>query len=217
MALKVLQPPNKKEDTKMKTTVRSLRLALPILITLVLTLVVGVGLRAAFSGEDPTEFIGFGEGKAVPSITVNEVKGGTYEQKSVGDKSLGAIGDTVGNRFTFSFGATKDAKGKVQGQMFLRDHDLNLTVSSEMVKMEPHPKRRDVVGVKARGLNYIARIIGPKGSAVVNGKPQPGWDFRAWVFDGDKDTVCITLRDLDRKKNVYNWVAHLSSGDVRTK
>jgi len=139
---------------------------------------VGVGLRAAFSGEDPTEFIGFGEGKAVPSITVNEVKGGTYEQKSVGDKSLGAIGDTVGNRFTFSFGATKDAKGKVQGQMFLRDHDLNLTVSSEIVKMEPHPKRRDVVGVKARGLNYIARIIGPKGSAVVNGKPQPGWHFR---------------------------------------
>ena len=201
----------------MKTTMRSAGLGLAILVAFALPLALVVGLNTAFSGEGPKEIIGFGEGKAVPSITVNEVKGGTYEQKSFGKKSLGAIGDTVGNRFSFAFGATKGAKGKVEGQMFLRDHDLNLTVSTEIVKMHPHPKRRDVVGVKARGLNYIARIIGPKGSAVVNGKPQPGWDFRAWVFDGDKDTVCITLRDLDRKKNVYNWVAHLSSGDVRTK
>ncbi len=199
----------------MKTIMRSAGVALPILVALAFTL--GFGLSTAFSGEGPKEFIGFGEGKAVASITLNEVKGGTYEQKSVGNKSLGAIGDTVGNRFTFSFGATKDANGKVVGQMFLRDHDLNLTVTSNMVKMEPHPKHRDVVGVKARGLNYIARIIGPKGSAIVNGKPQPGWDFRTWVFDGDKDAVCITVRDLDRKKSVYNWVGYLSSGDVRTK
>ena len=199
----------------MKTTMRSAGLGLAILVAFGLTLALVVGLSTAFSGEGPTEFIGFGEGKAVPSITVNEVKGGTYEQKSFGDKSLGAIGDTVGNRFTFSFGATKDAKGKVQGQMFLRDHDLNLTVSSEMVKMEPHPKRRDVVGVKARGLNYIARIRGPKGSAVVNGKPQPGWEFRAWMFDGDKDVVCITLKDPDGK-TAYNWVGYLSTGDVKT-
>jgi len=37
----------------MKTTVRSLRLALPILITLVLTLALVVGLTTAFSGEGP--------------------------------------------------------------------------------------------------------------------------------------------------------------------
>ncbi len=191
----------------MKTNMRSEGLTLPILVALAFTL--GIGLSTAFSAEGPKEFIGFGEGKAVPSITLNEIKGGTYEQKSAGG--------TVGNRFTFSFGATKDANGKVTGQLFLRDHDLNMTVSSNMVKMEPHPKHRDVVGVKARGLNYIARIIGPKGSAIVNGKPQPGWDFRTWVFDGDKDAVCITVRDLDRKKSVYNWVGYLSSGDVRTK
>ncbi|MCZ6856653.1 MAG: hypothetical protein O7F70_01505, partial [Gemmatimonadetes bacterium] len=105
---------------------------------------------------------------------------------------------------------------KVVGQMFLRDHDLNLMVSSNMVKMEPHPKNRDVVGVKARGLDYIARIIGPKGSVIVNGKAQPGWHFRGWMFDGDKDAVCITLKNPDGE-NVYNWVAFLSSGDVRTK
>jgi hypothetical protein len=199
----------------MTATMTHARQALSILV--ILPIMLGIGSSTTLSEENPKEISGFGEAEAITTIETTMVDGGVKAQKSYGKKSLGAIGDTVGNRFTFAFGATKGAKGKVEGQMFLRDHDLNLTVSSEMVKMEPHPKRRDVVGVKARGLNYIARIIGPKGSAVVNGKPQPGWDFRAWVFDGDKDTVCITLRDLDRKKNVYNWVSHLSSGDVRTK
>jgi len=201
----------------MKTVMKSAGLAMPFLVVLALTVAPSGGLTTVFAHEGPTEFIGFGESKAISTIETNMLKGGTKVQKSFGKKDLGAIGDTVGNRFTFSFGATKDAKGKVQGQMFLRDHDLNLTVSSNMVTMEPHPKHRDVVGVKARGLNYIARIIGPKGSAVVNGKPQPDVDFRVWVFDGDKDAVCITLRDHANKKSVYNWVGYLSSGDVRTK
>ena len=200
----------------MKTVMKSAGLALPFFVVLALTVAPSGGLRTASSAEGPTEFIGFGESKAISTIETNMLKGGTKVQESFGKKDLGAIGDTVGNRFTFSFGATKDAKGKVQGQMFLRDHDLNLTVSSNMVTMERHPKRRDVVGVKARGLNYIARIIGPKGSAVVNGKPQPGWDFRAWVFDGEKDAVCITLKNPDGQ-NAYNWVGYLSAGDVRTK
>ncbi len=200
----------------MKTVMKSAGLALPFFVVLALTVAPSGGLTTVFAHEGPTEFIGFGESKAITTIETNMLKGGTKVQESFGKKDLGAIGDTVGNRFTFSFGATKDAKGKVQGQMFLRDHDLNLTVSSNMVTMERHPKRRDVVGVKARGLNYIARIIGPKGSAVVNGKPQPGWDFRAWVFDGDKDAVCITLKNPDGK-TAYNWVGYLSAGDVRTK
>ncbi len=165
--------------------------------------------------KDDTEVIGFGEAKAISTIKTNMLKGGTKAQESFGKKSLGAIGDTVGNRFTFAFAATKGAKG-VEGQMFLRDHDLNLTVSTEIVKLESHPKRRDVVGVKARGLNYIVRIRGPKGSAVVNGKPQPGWEVRAWMFDGDKDVVCITLKNPDGK-TAYNWVGFLSAGDVKTK
>ncbi len=169
-----------------------------------------------FAGESPKEIIGFGEAKAITSIKTSQLKGGTKAEKSKEKKSLGAIGDVVGHRFTFAFGATKDAKGKVQGQMFLRDHDLNLAVSSNIVKLHPHPKNRDVVGVKARGLNYIARIRGPKGSVVVNGKPQPGWEFRAWMFDGDKDVVCITLKNPDGK-TAYSWVGYLSSGDVKTK
>jgi len=36
------------------------------------------------------------------------------------------------------------------------------------------------------------------------------------MFDGDKDAVCITLKNPDGE-TVYNWVAFLSSGDVRTK
>ncbi len=199
----------------MKTVMKSAGLALPFFVVLALTVACG-GLPTVSSAEDPTEIIGFGEAKAVPSIKVNKVKGGTGDVKSFGKKDLGAIGDVVGNRFTFSFGATKDANGEVVGQMFLRDHDLNLTVSSNMVKMEPHPKNRDVVGVKARGLDYIARMIGPKGSVLVNGKPQPGWHFRGWMFDGDKDAVCITVKNPDGK-TAYNWVAFLSSGDVRTK
>jgi len=205
-----------KEGTKMKTPMRNAGLGVAILVAFALTLALVVGLSTASSAEGPKEIIGFGEAKAITSIKTNMLEGGVKAQKSFGKKSLGAIGDTVGNRFTFAFGATKGAKGKVEGQMFLRDHDLNLTVSSNMVMLHPHPKRRDVVGVKARGLNYIARIRGPKGSAVVNGKPQPGWEFRAWMLDGDKDVVCITFKDPDGK-TVYNWVGYLSSGDVKTK
>ncbi len=50
----------------------------------------------------------------------------------------------------------------------------------------------------------------------MNGEPQPGWEFIAWMFDGDKDVVCITLKNPDGK-TVYNWVGTLSSGDVKTR
>ena len=91
----------------MKTIMRVMGLVLAILVAFALTL--GVGLSTAFSGEGPKEVTGFGEAKAVPSITVNQVKAGTFEQNSYGKKPLGAIGDTAGNHFTFAFGATKDA------------------------------------------------------------------------------------------------------------
>jgi len=58
----------------------------------------------------------------------------------------------------------------------------------------------------------------------VNGMLWPGWQFRTWMFDGDKDIVCITLRNPDlgqgnksKVRNVYNWVGYVSSGDVKTK
>ncbi len=122
----------------------------------------------------------------------------------------------IRKRLPVAFGAAKDAEGHVKGQLFLRDHDLNLTVSTDIAILQAHPKRRDVVGVEARGLNHIVTIRGPKGLAVVNGEPQPGWQFRAWMFDGDKDVVCITIRDSDDKA-VYHWVGTLSSGDVKLK
>jgi len=37
-----------------------------------------------------------------------------------------------------------------------------------------------------------------------------------FMFDGDKDQVCATLRNSDNKK-IYQWVGFMSSGDVRTK
>ncbi len=217
MALEVFEPPNNKEDTKMKTIVRTARLALPILVALSLTLVLGVGLRTAFSGEGPKEILGFGEAKAAPFNTFHEVAGGTKDVKSFGKKSLGAIGDTVGNRITFAFGATKDAKGNVQGQIFLRDHALNLTISSDVTGLVPHPKHRAPVGVKARGLNYAVRMESSTSSVVVNGKPQPGWRLRNGpAFDGDKDAICFGLFNPDDKK-VYQWSAFLSAGDVKTR
>ncbi len=198
----------------MKRTVGSAGLALTILVAI--PLILGIGLSTAFSAEGPKEITGFGESKAITTIKTNMVKGGVKAQKSFGKKALGAIGDTVGNRVTFAFGATKDTNGKVQGQMFLRDHDMNMTVSTDIAILEFHPKRRDVVGVNARGLNRNVRIRGAIGSAFVNGKPQPGWEFRAWGFDGDKGTVCISLKRPDGK-TVYSWVGYLSSGDVKTK
>ncbi len=206
----------------MKTIMRSAGQALPILVALVFTL--GIGLTTVFAGESPKEVTGFGEATAVASITTNLLKGGTKAVKSYGKKSLGAIGDTVGHRFTFAFGATKDAKGNVQGQMFLRDHDMNMTVSGDIVKWGPHPVLRDPVGVKANGLNYIARIESSHSSVFVNGMLWPGWEFRTWMFDGDKDIVCITLRNPDfgqgkshKVRNVYNWLGYVTSGDVKTK
>ena len=198
----------------MTATMTHARRALSILV--ILPFMLGIGSSTALSHKNPKEVVGFGEAKAITTIQTTMLKGGVKAQKSFGKESLGAIGDTVGNRFSFAFGGAKDAEGNVEGQMFLRDHDLNLTVSTDIAILEPHPKRRDVVGVEARGLNYLARIRGPKGSVVVNGEPQPGWEFLAWMFDGDKDVVCITLWNPDDKA-VYNWVGTLSSGDVKTK
>ncbi len=198
----------------MKTIMSSAGLTFVTLVALVFIL--GFGLSMASSAEGPKEITGFGESKAITTLKTNMVKGGVKAQKSKGIKALGAIGDTVGNRFTFAFGATKDTNGKVQGQLFIRDHDLNLTVSTDIVKLEFHPKRRDVAGVNARGLNRLVRIRGAIGSAFVNGKPQPGWEFRAWGFDGDKDVVCISLRNPD-SKTAYSWIGYLPPGNVKTK
>jgi hypothetical protein len=187
------------------------RQALSILV--LLPLMLGIGSSAALS--HPKEVSGFGEAEAITTIETTMVDGGVKAQKSSSKTSLGAIGDTVGNRFSFAFGAARDAEGHVEGQLFFRDHDLDLTISTDIAILEPHPKRRAVVGVEARGLPYLARIRGPKGSAVVNGEPQPGWEFRMWAFDGEKDAVCISLKNPDGE-TVYNWVGTLSSGDVKT-
>ncbi len=198
----------------MTATMTHARRALSILI--ILPFMLGIGSSAVLSEEKPKEVSGFGEAEAITTIETTMLDGGVKAEKSSGKTSLGAIGDTVGNRFSFAFGAARDAEGHIEGQLFLRDHDLDLTVSTDIAILEPHPKRRAVVGVEARGLNYIARIRGPKGSAVVNGEPRPGWEFRMWAFDGEKDAVCITLNNPDGA-HVYNWVGTLSSGDVKTK
>ena len=201
------------EHTKMIATMTHARRALSILV--ILPLMLGIGSIAALSEENPKEISGFGEAVAT-TIETTMVAGGVKAQKSSGNTSLGAIGNTVGNRFSFAFGAARDAEGHVAGQLFLRDHDLDLTVSTDIAILEPHPKRGAVVGVEARGLSYLARIRGPIGSAVVNGEPRPGWEFRMWAFDGEKDAVCITLKNPDGK-TVYSWVGTLSSGDVKTR
>ena len=201
----------------MKTTLRSAGLGVVILVVCSLTLPLVAGLNPSFSGEGPKEARGFGEAKAEPAIKFHQVKGGVKDVKSYGKKPLGAIGDTVGNSFTFAFGAIKDANGDVQGQMFVRDHALNLTISSDVVELVPHPKHRAPVGVKAHGLNYALRMGSSTSSVVVNGKLKPGWYLRNGpTWDGEKDIVCFGLYDPTGKK-AYQWIGFLSAGDVMTK
>ncbi len=213
----VFEPNSNKEDVEMKTTMRSAGLGFAILVAFALPLALVVGLNTAFSGEGPKEVLGFGKAEAEGVIKFHLVKGGVKDVKSFGKKPLGAIGDTVGNPFTFAFGAIKNANGDVQGQMFLRDHTLNLTISSDVAEIISHPKHRAPVGVKAHGLNYTVRMGSSTSSVVVNGKSKPGWYLRNGpTFDGDKDIVCFGLYDPTGKK-VYQWVAFLSAGDVMTK
>ena len=201
----------------MKTTMRSAGLDFAILVAFALPLALVVGLNTAFSGEGPKEVQGFGEAEAEAVIKFHQVKGGVKDVKSFGKIPLGAIGDTVGNSFTFAFGAIKDANGDVHGQMFLRDHTLNMTISSDVVELIPHPKHRAPVGVKAHGLNYAVRMGSSTSSVVVNGIPQPGWYLRNGpTFDGDKDSVCFGLYDPTGKKP-YQWQGFLSAGDVTAK
>ena len=132
-------------------------------------------------------------------------------------KTSWSYGDTVGHRFTFAFGATKDAQGNVQGQMFLADHALNLRISSDVAVFIPHPKHRAPVGVKGNTFDYAVHMISSKTSVIVNGEPRPGWTVvNSPVFDGVKDTVCFELKNPDGKK-VYQWNAFLSSGNVEIK
>ncbi len=201
----------------MKINMRSAGLVLPILVGFALT--PGVWSSTVSAGEGPKEISGFGEAKTLASIKFNKLKGGSKSIKSFGKKSLGAIGDVVGNRITFAFVATKDSKGKVQGQMSLTDHVLNLTITGDVASLKPHPKYGAPVGVNARGLSYPVRMVSSKsGSVYVNGKLKPtGWTFvNSPVFDGDKDAVCFELKNPDGKK-VYQWIGFLSSGDVKTK
>ncbi len=199
----------------METTTRSTRLALPIFGALALML--GVGLSPAFAGEVPKEVLGFGEAKTAPFITYDNVAGGTKDIKSFSKKSLGAIGGVIGNRITFAFGATKDAEGKVQGQMFFADHALSLRISSDVADFIPHPKRRAPVGVKGNTFDYAVRMISSKTSVIVNGEPRPNWTFvNSPVFDGVKDAICFELKNPDGKK-VYQWHAFLSAGNVELK
>ncbi len=202
----------------MKTTMRSAGLGLAIPVAFALTLSLVVGLDTGFSREGPKEVRGFGEIKAEPSIKFNLLKGGTKDVKSFGKKPLGAIGDTIGNRITFAFSAVKDPNGKVQGQMFFTDHTLNLSISGDVAVLKPHPKYRDPVGIRARGLNYPVTIVSSKTSVVVNGKPKPaGWTaVNGPAFDGDRDIVCFELKDPTGKK-VYQWIGFVSGGDVKTK
>ncbi len=199
----------------MESTTRITRLALPIFGALALML--GAGLSPAFAGDNPKEIVGFGEAKTPPFVTYELQKGGTQDVKSFGKKSLGAIGDVVGDRITFAFGATRDAKGNVQGQMFIVDHALNMSISSDVATFVSSPKFGPPVGVKGRDFIHPVKMVSSKTSVIVNGEPRPDWTFvNHPSFDGLKDTVCFELKNPDGKK-VYQWDAFLSAGNVELK
>ena len=200
-------------DTKMIATMTHARQALSILV--ILPFMLGIGSSTALSEGNPKEILGFGEAETAPFVTYDELAGGTRDIKSFGKTSLGAIGDTVGNRLTFAFGATEDAEGNVQGQMFLFDHALNLRISSDVAVLVPHPKVGAPAGVKGDTFDFSIRMISSKATVVVNGETRPDWTFiNSPVFDGAKDAVCFELKNPDGEK-VYQWSAFLSDGDVK--
>ncbi len=170
----------------MKTKFGNARLALPtvgalaVTLALAFTLALGVGWRSASAG-DPIRIHGFGEATAAPFVTYNELAGGTKDVESFGRTSLGAAGDTVGNRITFVFGAASDAEGWVHGLMLFVDHTLNLRISSDVAVFVFHPKHGAPVGFEGDTFKMASSTT----SVVVNGEPRPGWKFvNSPVFDG---------------------------------
>ena len=208
----------------MKTRFGNARLAQPtvgalaVTLALAFTLALGFGWRSASAG-DPIRIHGFGEATAAPFVTYNELAGSTKDVESFGRTSLGAAGDTVGNRITFTFGAASDAEGWVHGQMSVIDHTLNLWITSDVAVLVSHPEHGAPVGFEGDEVGSF-KMASSTTSVVVNGEPRPGWTLvNSPVFDGHlgpDNTVCFELINPDGKK-VYQWSANISAGHVKAR
>jgi len=179
--------------------------------TLALLMVLALGLTTVFA-QGPMRVSGGGEAVAAEFVTYHMLAGGTVDVPSIG---------TIGNRFTFGFNGTKDSNGNVQGQMQLVDHDLGLTIHSDVADIDTHPNQGAPVGTgDPPGVSF--RMSSSTESVIVNGESRPGWQIRnSPTFDGgepgaDKDTVCFELFNAAGDR-ILQWSAFLSSGNVQIK
>jgi len=180
-------------------------------------LALGVGLNLAFAQGGPVRVSGGGEATAAAFVT--------YVRTGLPNLNVPSI-NTVGNRITFGFNATKRANGDVAGQMQLVDHTEGLVIHSDVVNLTvPHPVLINPVG----STGVSARINAGPGTpsdtgVVINGVPQPGWRLaNSPLFDGGEgangtgDTICFELFSAAAPGGppVRQWSAFLSSGNVQ--
>ncbi|MBI1967606.1 MAG: hypothetical protein HYS40_06425 [Gemmatimonadetes bacterium] len=125
--------------------------------------------------------------------------------------------NTIGNRITFGFSATKDGNGAVHGQMQLVDHTLGLVIHSDVVSLlVPHPVHEAPVGSTGHSASMSSSLQG----VMLNGQPAPGWRFaNTPLFDGGEDqgsvdTICFELFNAAGDR-VRQWSATLSGGNVQ--
>jgi hypothetical protein len=137
----------------------------------------------------------------------------------------------VGNRITFGFNATKDADGTVRGQTQLVDHDIGISIHSDVFSLSvPH----GVHAVLNGAAGITASMRSTDGGVMVNGQPMPGWRLvNSPLFDGgegksaDPDTLCFELfrpklpgepqppGDPPGLVRVLQWSAIVSAGNIQ--
>jgi hypothetical protein len=126
--------------------------------------------------------------------------------------------NTIGNRVTFGFNATKDVNGYVEGQMQLVDHTEGLVIHSDVASLSvPHAVHNRPVGSAGVAFSMSSSV----GGVMVNGELQAGWRFaNSPGFDGGEgsqgtgDTICFELFDAAGVR-IRQWSAFVASGNVQ--
>ncbi len=172
-------------------------------------LAIDIAQSIAFAQKGPTRVSGGGEATAAAFVT--------YVGHDGVNRNVPSI-DTIGNRITFGFNATKHDNGYIEGQMQLVDHTLGLVIHSDVVRLSvPHPVLNRPVG--STGLS--ASMSSSTSGVTINGEPQPGWRFaNSPLFDsgegaeGTGDTICFELFNAAGQR-IRQWSAFISSGNVQ--
>ena len=148
---------------------------------------------------------GAGQGTAAQYVTYVGVDGAL--------RNVGSI-DTIGHRFSFGFTAERNGDGVVEGQMQLTDHDMGMSINSDVALLEVHTTHAAPHGERG----FSLKMVSSTDSVVIDGEPQPDWKLvNSPTFDGGPhaaDTVCFELFNADDIK-ILQWSAFVSAGNVQ--